>query len=281
MDVDHNRRQAPKIEGDLMLDVHTHKSLRKPGMQNTDWGDTERLALLGEKIMDMVVYAYFFKKGNPMRTAEQIRQDVADTLTPQNFNLWLEQHELKYKLRSAPNVEPDPFQDPQELRHHFNTFVGAVFLSSGIDEVSSWIVSLLDPTAVFNPEDTVEQQTTPIATPSNAPPPYLQPHSQYQPQLANPPPPPPAAMPPPIPSQPPPPPPPMSHSPPRANGLQFLPTLALVNQTATQRGFQITYEADSVGLPHQPIWTLMVTNRAGGQAETRNKQRKKQPGKRG
>ncbi|ESK90931.1 ribonuclease iii [Moniliophthora roreri MCA 2997] len=283
MDVDRIRRQAPKIEGeeDLLLDVYTHKSLQKPGMQDNDYGDTERLALLGEKILDMVVCSYFFKKSKPMRTAQQIRQDVVDTLTTENYNRWLEQHHLKGKLRFAPNVDPNPLQDPQELRHYFNTFVGAVFLRSGVDVVNSWIVSLLDPTAVFNPADVAEQQTTPIATSSNAPPPYLQSHTQYQPQLANPPPPPPppppAAMPPPMPAQPPPPPP-MSHSPPRANGLQFLPTLALVNQTAAQRGLQITYEADSFGPPHQPTWTVrcLINGHEQGRGTGRNQKQAKE-----
>jgi len=33
-------------------------------------------------------------------------------------------------------------------------------------------------------------------------------------------------------------------------------TLALVNQTAAQKGVQVTYPAEQVGPPHQPTWTV-------------------------
>jgi hypothetical protein len=53
----------PKIEGDvdLMLDVYTHSSLRFGGApMNEDYGDTERLAELGAKVLELTVTNQLF-----------------------------------------------------------------------------------------------------------------------------------------------------------------------------------------------------------------------------
>lgn len=56
----------PKIEGDvdLLLDVFTHGSLRygqNVGM-NDEYGDTDRLAELGNRILDLAVTFHYFSK---------------------------------------------------------------------------------------------------------------------------------------------------------------------------------------------------------------------------
>lgn len=53
----------PRIEGDvdLMLDVYTHSSLRFGGApMNDDYGDTERLAELGAKVLELTVTNQLF-----------------------------------------------------------------------------------------------------------------------------------------------------------------------------------------------------------------------------
>ncbi|PPQ92609.1 hypothetical protein CVT25_007303 [Psilocybe cyanescens] len=64
----------PKIEGDLdlMLDVYTHHSLRYSGApMNGDYGDTERLANLGSKVLDLVVTYHLFSV-KPLKSARDM-----------------------------------------------------------------------------------------------------------------------------------------------------------------------------------------------------------------
>ncbi|KAK7058445.1 hypothetical protein VNI00_002079 [Paramarasmius palmivorus] len=288
-----DRRQPPKIEGDddLLLDLYTHRSIQKLPMQDNDYGDTARLAILGEKIFEAAMMDHLFKT-RPSSRASDLKDEQVKFLTSDNYDNWLEQHNLKSKLLFDPSA-PNPLHDPkvsinildsfdfvpngmQEVQDYFHSYVGAVFLRSGYEKVHRWVRSLIDPN---ESSDTVEQQPGPSSS-TPAPPSYFQSHppSSYSPLPVQPPQPPqPAAMPPPVPSQPPPP----SQSPSRLNGIQFIPTLALVNQTAVQRGLQISYEAESVGPPHQPTWTSMAPNKAVVQAEIKNKRRKKQPDKHG
>ena len=55
----------PRIDGDvdLMLDVYTHSSLRFGGApMNDDYGDTERLAELGAKVLELTVTNQLFRQ---------------------------------------------------------------------------------------------------------------------------------------------------------------------------------------------------------------------------
>lgn len=72
----------PKIEGDvdLILDVYTHRSLRMDTSLNDDYGDTDRLAELGAKILDLTVTSHFFSK-KPMLTASQIVVGPNETIS--------------------------------------------------------------------------------------------------------------------------------------------------------------------------------------------------------
>lgn len=64
----------PKIEGDLdlVLDVYTHHSLRFGSAPlNDDYGDTDRLAELGAKILELAVTNHYYSK-KPMLSALMI-----------------------------------------------------------------------------------------------------------------------------------------------------------------------------------------------------------------
>lgn len=64
----------PKIAGDvdLLLDVYTHKSLRFGGAPlNDEYGDTERLAELGSRVLDLAVTFHFYAR-KPMLPASEI-----------------------------------------------------------------------------------------------------------------------------------------------------------------------------------------------------------------
>ena len=65
---------APKLRGDIILEVFTHKSLRFPGApinEDSEFGDNERLSVLGEKVLELAVTFALFNK-RPMLKAEEI-----------------------------------------------------------------------------------------------------------------------------------------------------------------------------------------------------------------
>ena len=72
----------PKIEGDidLMLDVYTHSSLRFGGRapMNDDYGDTERLAELGAKVLELTVTKHLYLQ-RPMLTRKDIQVSILAT----------------------------------------------------------------------------------------------------------------------------------------------------------------------------------------------------------
>lgn len=99
-------------------------------------------------------------------------------------------------------------------------------MQKGLPPLLAWISRLVSP------------ESEPIAAPGNTtaavpppPPPYTAPA---------PPPVPPAPMPAPLPT----------------GGLPQVNTLALLNQTCTQRGYIINWEAESEGPAHQPRWAV-------------------------
>ena len=59
----------PKISGELILNVFTHKALRPE--PSTQYGDNDRLAELGEKILEMAVTSALFHQ-NPVLSAADI-----------------------------------------------------------------------------------------------------------------------------------------------------------------------------------------------------------------
>ena len=70
-----NLPAIPRISGDLILTVFTHRSLRFPGAPRDDdaeYGDSDRLAVLGEKALDMAVTDALWRK-RPMLKAEEIQ----------------------------------------------------------------------------------------------------------------------------------------------------------------------------------------------------------------
>lgn len=123
------------------------------------------------------------------------------------------------------------------MRKFFNSYLGALYIRNGLPTIQDWISRLIDPSVASS------QPVTFSSTPSYTAPTYYS-QQNYAPYSH---PTPPTGPPPPLPPNSPPPAMPSSMS---------LVTLALVNQTAAQRGFTVTYPAEQVGPPHQPTWTV-------------------------
>lgn len=68
--------QPPRITGELILQVYTHKSLRRPADKgdsvnyNNDFEDNERLSHLGEKALETAVTFALFSRRPMLKTAE-------------------------------------------------------------------------------------------------------------------------------------------------------------------------------------------------------------------
>ncbi|KAF8078924.1 hypothetical protein FPV67DRAFT_85355 [Lyophyllum atratum] len=222
----------PKIEGDvdLLLDVYTHKSLRYPGApMNDDYGDTDRLAELGAQTLELAVTMHYYSK-KPMLTAEDIVIERRRALSDEHLESWLDTYGLRNKLRFSP-TETEKLDDPKEIRQFFHTYIGALHIRNGMATIQDWISRLIDPDA----------EPVALRFPASG--------SEVPPgqQTWSPPPSQPPSSPPPLPS---------SSSPSINMGVPSLVSLALVNQTASQRGVTITYTAEKVGPPHLPIWTV-------------------------
>lgn len=224
-----NLPPLPKIKGDidLLLDVYTHSSLRFDGApMNDDYGSTDRLVELGEKVLELVVTNHFYLE-KPFLDSEQLQIKRAEALSDVNIDQWMDAYGLKGKLRFAPG-NPELINNHKEMRKFFNTYVGALYIRNGIETIQGWISRLI------NPNSETQYQVAPLQKIIN---------SGYQS------PPPPLTQPPPLPAFPP--------SPSTPYGaVSSLVSLALVNQTAAQKGYQVTYPAEQTGPPHQPTWTV-------------------------
>ncbi|KAK0198835.1 hypothetical protein F5146DRAFT_1021182 [Armillaria mellea] len=234
----------PMISGDynIMLDVYTHSTARPTGgVMDPEYGNTERLAELGKRMLDLAATHHYFHV-KPHMSAGDIGDRRHEALSDEAIVRWIDGYQLKNKIRAYPHTVLD---DPNELRVFFHTFIGALYIRNGMREVQDWISHLIDP----NQE--------PATMPS---PPQQQQHTHSPPTQ-------PSQLPPPMPFN--------SSIPPPMNQtptISSLITLQLVNQTAAQRGMTVTYSADSQGPPHAPIWTVqcLINGQAVGAGQARS-----------
>ncbi|KAJ3483127.1 hypothetical protein NLI96_g6521 [Meripilus lineatus] len=262
-----NLPTIPRISGDLILTVFTHRSLRFPGAPRDDdaeYGDSDRLAVLGEKALDMAVTDALWRK-RPMLKAEEIQERREHILNDATYDEWITSYKLRDKLRCTPDVFSTLRSKEVRIRPSFPlfsshlsisqetsrllfTYVGAVYAQSGQKTVQNWIGALVDPH--YEPASPNEAEMDHSYTSAKKV--KIDQYSSPPEPAFPPPPPPPTGAPPP---QPPPPPvPPMSN--PLAPALPQTAFLPLFNQTATQRRLPIEYPATFSGPPHAGKWSV-------------------------
>ncbi|KAK0465560.1 uncharacterized protein EV420DRAFT_1637681 [Desarmillaria tabescens] len=230
-----------------MLEVYTHSTARPAGpVVDEEYGNTERLAELGKRMLDLVVTYHFFSV-KPHLDANEITGRKDDALSDENIVRWIEGYEMKNKIRAYPHTV---LEDPIELRTFFHTYIGALYIRNGMAEVQEWISRLIDPTqepaSIHSPPP--QQTQGPAPQPPQSPPPPIPPSSMpFNPAS----------------------PPPMAQTP---QGISSLITLQLVNQTAAQKGVTVTYSAESQGPPHAPTWTVQcyVNGQLTGMGQARS-----------
>jgi len=250
----------PKLDGDVILEVFTHRSLRFPGApldQDSEYGGNERLAVLGEKVLEAAVTDTLFRK-RPMLKGNDIEKRRKEILLPSNIESWTAAYKLRDKLRCSAEAV-STLNNPEEMALLFNTYVGAVYATLGMSVVQIWIGGIVDPDYVPASQIDIDmdllhntkkfkiepqqQQPSFSATFSATPEPMIPPPLQ---------PPPPAGPPPPLPN--------MPIAPNMPNPLApaqphtaFLP---LFNQTANQRRMFVEYPATFSGPAHAGKWTV-------------------------
>ncbi|EIN13931.1 hypothetical protein PUNSTDRAFT_29547, partial [Punctularia strigosozonata HHB-11173 SS5] len=208
----------PDLAGDIFLEVFTHRSLRFPGApMNDDFGDSERLAVLGAKVLEMITTNCLFCK-KPMLKADEIEAQTNEILSEANVDAWLSAYKIREKLRCAPDAL-STLNTPRESQILFNTYVGAVWFQKGPRITHEWIGRLIDP------------DMDPPQPPAPLPPTPRDSSMPYQP-------PPPPPLPAPVQAQ---------------VGMAYLP---LFNQTASQRRVNVEWPATFSGPSHAGKWSV-------------------------
>jgi dsRNA-specific ribonuclease len=267
----------PAINGDILLQVLTHKSLRRSNVASEEY-DNERLAELGEKVLNIAVASFLFNR-QPVLSGSEMQERRKSILSEANLDGWVSLYGLREKVRCIPELVPT-LKSPEETRTLFYAYVAGLYRDSGLEPVQQWLDNLTsDNTPIQSTRVTAEVHSlSTIRSESSRPPPYInKAPAQYPPPKRIKSDPVPvflAAQP--LPSSPPAPMPsftrptvyPVGYNQPQypamapsfANpltpaqpNLAFLP---LFNQTASQRRVTVEYPAEFSGPSHAGKWTV-------------------------
>ncbi|EGO04941.1 hypothetical protein SERLA73DRAFT_174019 [Serpula lacrymans var. lacrymans S7.3] len=233
--------ELPKLQGESILEVFTHRSLRIAC--KASYHDSETLAVLGEEVLHMMTtQLLLFKK--PRLKVEEITNKRHMLLQDEMIDNWTNLYRLRNQVRCDPS-SLSSLNSVQEGRLLFNAYLGAVFAQGGIKPVQEWIGGLFRLSSdLFRDSSTAEPGPSGL---SSQPAKKLKVDDEHYSVL------PPSSAPPPIPS-----PPPFTaflSNPltPAQPNLAFLP---LFNQAAHQRGVTISYPATFSGPAHAGTWAI-------------------------
>jgi len=195
-----------------------------------------------------------------------MQHDGQNHLSSESLTRWVDSYNLRAKIRVGPGVDINSsavrvireskckdlikFVPSDIYRIHAQcvchavllclnpypsiAFIGALYVRNGLQAVQNWISKLISPDAQ-PPQPPVTNGGANIG--EDNPPNY---HNNQNHFASSPPPP--SHEPPPLPGQ------------PQFGATSYRITLAMMNQTAAQRGFQVTYPTISQGPPHAPVW---------------------------
>ncbi|KIM47840.1 hypothetical protein M413DRAFT_439522 [Hebeloma cylindrosporum] len=232
----------PPLQSDLILQVFTHKSLRRPKVSPADYGDNERLSDLGKAALDVAITHALFQK-RPYLEVADISKHREFLFSSDMIEDWVSYYNLRPKLCCDPKVVR--FLDsPQETSALFHAYVGGLYVSSGPEAVNEWISRLLEQ-ELKNILGGHEVATTVQPPAPRTPPPKRAKSEAPQAEES-------AIF---FASQPPPSPPGIRHAPPHlpnplAPAQPNLPFLPLFNQAAMQRRVTVEYLAEFSGPSH-------------------------------
>ncbi|KAJ3803427.1 hypothetical protein GGU11DRAFT_6133 [Lentinula aff. detonsa] len=228
----------PKINGETLLQVLTHRSLRRPDDASENF-DNERLSELGARVLDTAITTTLFHR-RPVLSGLEMLVQRKRILSEENLDGWVSMYSLREKVRCTREVV-STLKSPEETRILFNSYVGGLYKEQGLEAVQRWLDGLTHDDTAIKPSVTTKKKAKAdpsifIAAqplPSSSQffmPPTVFPTQQY------------------------------TVSGPFANPLSpaqpDLPFLPLFNQTATKRRVAVDYPANCSGPPHAPKWII-------------------------
>lgn len=215
----------------------------------------KRLAQLGKRVMDQAVAFHYFRKTNPVLSAQDI--DHQREVNAPNYAALLQQYGLRSKIRYSQGY----VETPESAQQFFERYLAAAFLSHGMGVIQEWVSQTIDPGSEIPHQPMGEVQSN-LSTGFG--------HMQR--------PMPPAGLPP---SQPPPP----SYSyyssgatPSQPVAPPNVQVLAQLNMTAQKHHLSVTYPARMEGLSHSPTWHVQccLNGEVRGQGSGQNQKQAKE-----
>lgn len=235
----------PPVQSDATLAIFIHPSLQTVSAPNERFGDSERLAFIGERVLQMAVAEIAFEK-RPMLSGVELESEQTVNLSDESYDQWVTHYKLRDKVACTAD-QREELRDPRETRHLFNAYAGAVFVEQGYATVKTWIHPLVDPDYQSTSSTSATRAINFTGSGTNT-------------DTGNPPPP--ASPPPPLPGA-------------TSTTGAFL---ALFNQTAMQRAAKLEWPAVASGEAHQLTWSVdcVVNGVLKGRGAGRSKQQAKE-----
>jgi len=130
----------PGIDQNLYRLLIAHRSLGD--ISHSDWGDSERLAVLGRRVLPLVV-ADILSRQQPSLNSHELENEIERQQRFENIEAWTEKFQLREKILCAPEVKPT-LKEQGETEQIFQSWLGAVYLQHGLNGVQAWIGPLVD-----------------------------------------------------------------------------------------------------------------------------------------
>ncbi|KAI0030209.1 hypothetical protein K488DRAFT_87990 [Vararia minispora EC-137] len=241
--------RPPEIRGTLGRVILAHRTLgRTP---DEEFGDTESLAVIGRRVLPLVV-ADILSRKRPILSAMELEHEIEDKLSYETYNELVTAFNLREEIFCTPEAK-ETLREPSETETLIHSWVAAVYLQDGISGVIEWLGAQIDQS--FDPTS-VQDQKRHRSTDQGSQPPQ------------------PLTAPPPVPT---------TQNPlavPQADGSRNSATywLALFNQTATQKQLQVKWEVSSSGAAHTLDWRAecIINGVCKGSGSNKSKQAAKE-----
>ncbi|THV06004.1 hypothetical protein K435DRAFT_960795 [Dendrothele bispora CBS 962.96] len=170
MDVD-DLPPLPRISGERLLQVFTHKTLRPHDTLSEDFNN-ERLTELGERVFETAVTAVLFNI-RPVLKSQDMLEMRNSFLSDSNFDRWATSYKLREKIRCTEEVVHQ-LNTPDETKMVFLAYIGGIYTEVGLEPIQEWANQVLGGstgTGISSGSDRRVSQSQPPEP--SGPPPYF------------------------------------------------------------------------------------------------------------
>ncbi|KAI0249494.1 SNF2 family N-terminal domain-containing protein [Lactifluus subvellereus] len=223
----------PPIQSDATLAIFVHRSFRPPGSDER-FGDSDRLAFLGNRVLAMVIADVLFEK-RPMMEYSFLDQEIETALSDASYDQWVTQYDMRARVICPQERRAELMEPLVKFWLEFS----ALYIERGYPAVQIWIRALVDPDFTSSTSGSSLPGSYAFGSSTSGSSTFGSRTGSYMGH-----PPPPASPPPPLPSN------------PLAPGAPKSAFLSLFNQTAMQRGVNVEWNAVQSGPGHALTWTV-------------------------